>query len=77
MRFLKKLLIGVYVYLALFSAATLVIFAVYQTEPTALVTCVFGVAGIESMLGAIIKSSEAKKQKREEVDTLGADIGEH
>ncbi len=77
MRFLKKLLIGVYVYLAIFSAASLIIFAVCQTEPTALITCVFGVAGIESMLGAIIKASEAKKQQRKEACDDGIDICEH
>lgn len=77
MRFLKKLLIGVYIYLALFSAASLIIFAVCQSEPTALITCVFGVAGIESMLGAIIKASETKKLQRKEDSDDGTDTCQH
>lgn len=61
MRFLKKLLICVYAFLGVFSAVTLILFAVTGTEPTTLIGCVFGVAGVESMLGAIIKAKEVKK----------------
>lgn len=61
MRFLKKLLVCVYVFLALFSVAVLVLFTVTGYEPTTLVGCVFGVAGVESMLGAVIKAKEVKK----------------
>ena len=60
MRFLKKLLIAIYLFLAAFSIALLVIFAVTGIEPTALIGCVFGVAGVESLLGAIIKAKEEK-----------------
>ncbi len=68
MRFLKKLLISVYVYLALFTAAVLMLFGLTGNEPTALVGCVFAVAGVESMLGAVIKSLEAKKERKERLN---------
>ncbi len=60
MRFLKKLLLGVYIFLALFSVVTLILFLVTGNEPSTLVASVFGVAGVESMLGAIIKTKENK-----------------
>ena len=66
MRFLKKLLLCVYLYLALFIAASLVIFTVTGTEPTALIGCTFGVAGVESMLSALIKTAESKSKVRKE-----------
>lgn len=72
MRFLKKLLVCVYFYLALFITAALVIFAVTGVEPTTLITCVVGVAGIESMLGAIIKTAEVKKETKTEENNNGA-----
>ncbi len=66
MRFLKKLLMCVYLYLALFIAASLVIFAVTGSEPTALIGCTFGVAGVESMLSALIKTAESRNKQGKE-----------
>ncbi len=62
MRFLKKLLMGVYIYLAVFAATALAVFAFTGKEPNALIGASFGVAGIESLLAAFIKSSEASKK---------------
>ncbi len=71
MRFLKKLLISVYVFAGAFAVASLIIFALTGNEPTALITCCFGVTGIESLLGVMIKTSEnnvkSKSDKDEEV----------
>ena len=65
MRFLKKLLIGVYIFLGCFAVATLIIFIFTGNEPTTLVGCTFGVAGVESMLAAIIKARENHKSIKE------------
>ena len=65
MRFLKKLLIGVYIYLAMFAMAVLFVFSLTGNEPTILIGAVFGVAGIESMLAALIKTMENGKKTRE------------
>lgn len=65
MRYLKKLLICVYVFLGIFAAATLIIFVFTGSEPSTLVGCTFGVAGVESMLAAIIKAQETKKEAKE------------
>ena len=66
MRFLKKLLIAVYIYLGVFVCATLVIFTVTGNEPTALIGGTFGVAGVESLLAALIKSIENHKKESED-----------
>jgi len=62
MRFLKKLLVCVYVYLGVFAAAELILTSLTGNEASTLITCVFGVAGVESMIGAVIKGLESKKQ---------------
>lgn len=61
MKYLKKLLICIYSFLGLFSVATLIQFAITGNEPTVLVSSVFAVAGIESMIGAVIKTTEVNK----------------
>lgn len=65
MRYLKKLLICVYVFLGIFAASTLIIFIFTGDEPTTLIGCTFGVAGVESMLAAIIKARESKSEVKE------------
>ena len=61
MKYLKKLLICIYSFLGLFSVAVLIQFAITGNEPTVLVGSVFTVAGVESMLGALIKTTEVNK----------------
>ena len=55
MRFLKKLLISLYIYLAVFAAVCLVLWVWRGDEPHTLITAVFGAAGIESIIGGIMK----------------------
>ncbi len=66
MRFLKKMLIALYVFLGVFTITTLIVFTVTGVEPTTLIGCVFGVTGIESMLSAIIKSKEKNNEERDD-----------
>ncbi len=75
MRYLKKLLVCVYVFLAVFAASALVIFIITGNEPSTLIGCTFGVAGVESMLAAIIKARESKNGK--DVNRIGDADSQH
>lgn len=71
MRYLKRLLAAVYIYLAVFAAVCLLLWIVTRDEPSYLIAGVFGAAGIESIVGAIIKQSEiksAEKMQKKEID---------
>lgn len=64
MRFLKKLLISIYVYLALFAVICMVMWIIRGDEPHTLITAVFSAAGVESVIGGIIKYRESKEQPK-------------
>lgn len=63
MRYLKRLLAAIYLYLGIFAAVCLVLWIITRDEPAALIAGVFGAAGIESVVGAIIKQSEIRAEK--------------
>jgi uncharacterized membrane protein YeiB len=65
MRFLKKLLISLYVYLAVFAVVCLVLWVVRGDEPHTLITAVFSAAGVESIIGGIMKVKEKKTESAE------------
>ena len=60
MRFLKKLLIALYLFLGGFTILTLTTFLLTGSEPSALIAAVFSVAGVECILGMLIKKQEGK-----------------
>lgn len=64
MRYLKRLLAAVYIYLAVFAAVCLLLWIVTRDEPSYLIAGVFGAAGVESVVGAIIKQSEIKSAEK-------------
>ena len=72
MRFLKRLLVSIYVFLGAFAVVCLVLWAVTGNEPTALITGVFAAAGVESVVGGIIKFVE---QKKSDTDVPDGDMG--
>lgn len=63
MRFLKRLLVWIYIYLALFVTACFVAWCVVGSEPSALIAGACSAAGVESLVGGIIKLSEIKADK--------------
>ena len=65
MRYLKRLLTAVYIYLALFAAACFGVFLLRGEEPAALIAGVCGAAGIESVVAALMKLREIAAQKKE------------
>ena len=66
MRFLKKLLICIYGFLALFVVYCCVIFTIYQIEPTVLIAGVMAGVGVESILAGFIKFTENKAERKAE-----------
>jgi hypothetical protein len=63
LRFLKRFLVGIYIFLAVFSIATLIIFAFTGIEPVILIGGVFGMVGVESVIGYFIKILSDKDKK--------------
>ena len=74
MRFLKKLLICVYVFLGAFVIYCCVNFTLQQTEPTTLIGCVFASAGVESIISFLIKSAESKEERKNKKEDNKEDI---
>ena len=64
MRFLKKLLLAIYAYLAVFGAICLILWACMREEPQALIAGVFGAAGVESIIGGMMKLKEIKTESK-------------
>jgi hypothetical protein len=58
MKFLKILLTSLYTFLAAFAVACLILWVFLRELPDTLIVAVFGVAGVESIVGGIIKSKE-------------------
>lgn len=69
MKFLKILLTCLYAFLAAFAVACLVVWVILRDLPDTLVMAVFGVAGVESIVGGIIKTKEQKESKQENTNT--------
>ncbi len=66
MRFSKKLLIAMFLFLLLFIIAILVIFYKTNSEPSTLISCVFGFCGIEGGALAWIKTIKEKRKDNED-----------
>lgn len=67
MRFLKRLLVAIYAFLGVFVVVCLMLWVVTDSEPVTLITGVFAAAGVESIVGGIIKFKEAKEDKTSDV----------
>lgn len=67
MRFLKRLLVAIYGFLGVFVVVCLMLWVVTGYEPVTLITGVFAAAGVESIVGGIIKSKEAKEAIKPDV----------
>lgn len=62
-RYLKRLLASIYLYLAIFDISALVWFMITGSEPATLIVSVNAVVGAESIISGIIKLSERKNEK--------------
>ena len=63
MRFLKRLLVSIYAFLGGFAVVCLMLWCITGDEPTTLITGVFAAAGVESIVGGLIKWKEAREVK--------------
>ena len=61
MRFLKRLLVAIYAFLGGFAVVCLLLWCITGNEPTTLITGVFAAAGVESIVGGLIKWKEAQE----------------
>ena len=68
MRFLKTMLISLYIFLGCFAVACYISWCLTGSEPQALIMGVFGGVGIESIVAGVIKVREKKDEETEEVD---------
>jgi len=69
MRFLKRILVSVYTYAAVFFAICLILYICTGDEPVALISGVAGAMSVESIISGMIKDREtqaaAKTQEQE------------
>lgn len=65
MKFSKKVLIGMFIFLILFVIANLIIFLIKGSVPDALIMSVFGMCGIEGGILGWIKTLDKKGEKNE------------
>lgn len=68
MRFLKTMLISLYIFLGCFAVACYISWCLTGSEPQALIMGVFGGVGIESIVAGVIKVREKKDEETEEAD---------
>lgn len=68
MRFLKTMLVSLYIFLGCFAVACYISWCLTGSEPQALIMGVFGGVGIESIVAGVIKVREKKDEKTEEAD---------
>ena len=66
MRFMKRLLTAVYLYLGIFFALCFVFWAITGEEPAALITGISAAAGVESIITGCMRIRELQMEKRPE-----------
>lgn len=67
-RYLKRLLASIYLYLAIFDISALVWFMISGSEPATLIVSVNTIVGAESIISGIIKLSEQKNKNAVSID---------
>ena len=66
MRYMKRLLLGIYLYMGVFFAACYVSWLITGDEPTSLIAGVAAAVGVESIAAGIIRINENKEQHKHE-----------
>lgn len=74
MRFLKRLLVAVYIYMGLFGIACFVGWCATGSEPSALIAGMCTAAGIESIVGGMMKIREIRAENKR-ADKLQSESG--
>lgn len=76
MRFMKKLLLAVYLYIGIFGVVCLVMWIITHEEPTSLIAGVFGAAGVESLISGIMRMSENRAERAARLREQQSDAAE-
>lgn len=83
MRWMKKLLLGIYIYMGAFFGICLIWWMVTGNEPTALIAGISAAVGVESVAAGVIRVYEQKQtndfekeQRKDEERKLGTEIDE-
>ena len=66
MRFMKRLLMGIYIYMGVFFGICLVVWIFTGNEPAALIAGVSAAVGVESIAAGIIRIHENREQNKHE-----------
>ena len=66
MRWMKKLLLSIYLYMGIFFGVCLVLWIVTGDEPSALIMGISAAVGVESVAAGVIRVYENKEQQKHE-----------
>lgn len=66
MRWMKKLLLGIYLYMAVFFGVCLIVWIITGEEPAALIAGISAAVGVESIAAGFIRIYETKEQYKQE-----------
>lgn len=66
MRYLKRLLTAVYIYIGVFFAVCLICWIVTGEEPAALIAGISAAAGVESIIAGCMRMKEMQEERRRE-----------
>ena len=77
MRFMKKLLIGIYTYLGVAFGICLVCWIITREEPQALIAGLSGAAGVESIIAGVMRIFENRDQHKHEKEMCANGTEQH
>ena len=76
MRWMKKLLLGIYIYMGVFFGICLVVWICTGNEPSALIAGVSAGVGVESMAAGMIRIFENREQHKHEKEISNDEYSE-
>lgn len=66
MRWMKKLLLGIYIYMGVFFGICLIVWVFTGNEPAALIAGISAAVGVESIAAGVIRIHENREQNKHE-----------
>lgn len=66
MRWMKKLLLGIYIYMGVFFGICLIVWIFTGNEPAALIAGISAAVGVESIAAGVIRINENREQHKHE-----------
>lgn len=70
MRWMKKLLMGIYIYMGVFFGICLVLWLIVGEEPSSLIMGISAAVGVESVAAGVIRVYENKEQQKHEKEIM-------